>query len=198
METCAYCDARPFFRDPESGACLCPTHAWLEVTGPRLDSPRPPITIRPAVSGDRPQISALTEYFRRDFDVLRCCQPPEANALPAYVACDDDTIVGVASYDCAGGVLDLRALNVQPQWRGRGVATLLINAVIQEARAQGATRVFASVTNDNLPGLGLFQRLGFTITGVLLGRLAQAHGAESGFDGILVRDEIQLELGLDE
>jgi GNAT superfamily N-acetyltransferase len=198
MDTCAYCDAQPFFRDPESGAYLCPTHAWLEVTGPRSDTPRPPLTICPATSGDRAAISTLADRFRRGFDVLRCCQPPQVGGLPAYVACDDGTIVGAASYTCAGDVFDLVMLNVLPQWRGRGVATGLINAVVQEARTQGVNRVFATVTNDDLPGLGLFQRLGFVITGVLVGRLAKSGSVESGFDGIPVRDEIQLELTLDE
>ena len=195
MDTCAYCDARPFFRDPESGACLCPTHAWLEVTG---DTPRPPLTIRPAASDDRSKIMDLAEHFRRDFQTLRYCQASQVDVLPAYVACDDGAIVGVASYGCMDDVLNLVMLHVLPQWRSRGVVTELIAEVIQEARAQGVERVFATVTNDDLPGLGLFQRLGFTITGVLVGRLARAGRVEPGFDGIPVRDEIQLELRLDE
>jgi N-acetylglutamate synthase-like GNAT family acetyltransferase len=150
------------------------------------------------VSGDRAQIMDLAEYFRHDSQVLRYCYTPEADALPAYVAADDGTIVGAASYRCVGNVLNLVMLNVQPQWRGRGVVTELIAAVLQEAGAQGVERVFATVTNDDLPGLGLFQRLGFTITGVLVGRLARTGGVEPGFDGIPVRDEIQLELRLDE
>ena len=89
-------------------------------------------------------------------------------------------------------------LNVLPQWRGRGVVTELVTAVLQEARAQGVERVFVTVTNDDLPGLGLYQRLGFTITGVLVDRLAGKGRVEPGFDGIPVRYEIQLELRLDE
>jgi ribosomal protein S18 acetylase RimI-like enzyme len=150
------------------------------------------------VSGDRAQILGLAEYFRRDSQGLRYCYTPEVDALPAYVAADDGTVVGAVSYRCVGNALNLVMLNVLPQWRGRGVVTGLVAAVLQEARAQGVGRVFASVTNDDLPGLGLFQRLGFTITGVLVGRLAETGSVEPGFDGIPVRDEIQLEFGLDE
>lgn len=198
MDTCTYCDAKPFFRDPESGAYLCPTHAWLEVTGPRSDIPRPPLSIRPAVSGDRTQVADLAEYFRRDSRALRYCYTDQLDALPCYVAADDGTVVGAASYRFTDSVLNLVTLHVLPQWRGRGVSTGLITAVIQEARAQGAERVPAAVSNDDLPGLGLFRRLGFTIAGVLVGRLAKAGAVELGFDGIPVRDEIQLELKLNE
>jgi ribosomal protein S18 acetylase RimI-like enzyme len=199
MDTCAYCDVRPLFRDHESGAYLCPAHAWLEVTGPRADAPRPPLTIRPAVPGDRPQITALIEYVQGDVEVVRCGCARQADALSAYVACDDGKVVGVAGYTRAGDALSLVIFNVLPQWQGRGAATGLITAVIQEAQAQGADRVIAAVTNDDLPGLGLYQRLGFTITGVLVGRLAKPGGGVAlGFDGIPVRDEIQLELRLGE
>jgi ribosomal protein S18 acetylase RimI-like enzyme len=150
------------------------------------------------VSGDRAQILDLVEYFRRGSQPLRYCYTLEADALPAYVAADDGNIVGAASYRCVDSVLNLVMLNVLPQWRGRGVVTELVTAVLQEARAQGIERVFATVTNDDLPGLGLYQRLGFTITGVLVDRLTGKGRVESGFDGIPVRDEIQLELRLDE
>ena len=199
METCAYCEAKPLFRDHVSGAYLCPEHAWLEVTGPRADTPRPPLTIRPATPGDRPQITALVAYFRDSVQVVRCGHAHQVDALPAYVACDDDRIVGVACYARADDALSLVVFNVLPRWQGRGAATDLIMAGIQEAQAQGIARVIATIANDDLPGLGLYQRLGFAIKGVLVGRLAKPHGdVELGFDGIPVRDEIQLELTLDE
>jgi ribosomal protein S18 acetylase RimI-like enzyme len=65
------------------------------------------------------------------------------------------------------------------------------------ARAEGAERLIVATTNDDLPALGLYQRLGFTITQVLVGKLLEHHGGvELGFAGIPVRDEIQLELRL--
>jgi ribosomal protein S18 acetylase RimI-like enzyme len=199
METCAYCNAKSLFRDHVSGAYLCPEHAWLEVTGPRMGAPRPPLTIRPATTDDHSQIAALVEYFRDSVEIVCCGHVDQVDALQAYVACDEDKIVGAACYTRAGDALTLVALNVLPKWQGRGVATDLITAAIQEARAQGAARVIAAVSNDDLPGLGLYQRLGFVIVGVLVGRLARPRGdVERGFDGILVRDEIQLELRLDE
>ena len=65
------------------------------------------------------------------------------------------------------------------------------------ARTQGAARIIVATTNDDLPALGLYQRLGFTITEVRVGKLLEHHGGvESGFAGIPVRDEIRMELRL--
>jgi len=197
MDSCAYCDAKPIYRDRESGAYLCPVHAWLEVTGPRGKIPRPPLTIRPATPADRPQVAALADYFWGEVEIECFGCTYQVDMLPAYTACDGDEIVGVASYAREGDTFNLVMLNVLPRWQGRGAAGRLITAVIQEAQAEGAERVVVATTNDDLPALGLYQRLGFTIAGVLVGRVLEHHGeVEPGFDGIPVRDEIQLELRL--
>ena len=199
MPTCAYCGANALYHDRNSNNCLCLAHARLEVTGPRGQAPRPPLTIRPAASGDRPRIVELAEYFWGEVEVECFDRSYRVDALPAYVACDGDEIVGLASYarEEGGDTVNLVMLNVLPRWQGRGAARELIAAVTDVARAEGAARVVVATTNDDLPALGLYQRLGFTITEVLVGKLLEHHGgAEPGFAGIPVRDEIRLELRL--
>ncbi len=197
MPTCAYCDANAFFRDRESGTYLCPVHAWLEVTGPRRDAPRPPLTIRPTTPADKARIAELADYFWGEVEVDCFDHIYQVDELPAYAACDGDEIIGLASYAREGDALNLVMLNVLPRWQGRGAASSLIEAVVQEARSAGAQRVIVATTNDDLLALGLYQRLGFIITGVLVGKLVEHHGGvELGFDGIPVRDEIQLALRL--
>ena len=88
-------------------------------------------------------------------------------------------------------------LDVLPQWQGLGAARALVAAVAETARAEGAERLIVATTNDDLPALGFYRRPGFTITGVLVGRVLEHHGGvEPGFAGIPVRDEIQMELRL--
>jgi len=176
---------------------LCLTHARLEVTGPRGEAPRPPLTIRPSTPADRQQIAELTCYFWGETEIECFDHSYQADALPAYIACDGEEIVGVASYAREEDTNVLVMLNVSPQWQGRGVARKLIAAVAETARAEGAICLIVATSNDDLPALALYQRLGFTITGVLTGRLVEHHGGvEAGFSGIPVRDEIQLELRL--
>jgi ribosomal protein S18 acetylase RimI-like enzyme len=197
MPTCAYCDMNATYRDRDSNFSLCPVHARLEVTGPRGEVPRPPLTIRPATSADRPHIAELAEYFWDEVEIECFGRSYQVDTLPAYVARDGDEIVGVASYAREGDVVNLVMLNVLPLWQGRGAAHGLIAAMVQVARAENAERIVLATTNDDLPALGLYQRLGFTITRVLVGRLLEHHGeVEPGFAGIPVRDEVQMELRL--
>jgi ribosomal protein S18 acetylase RimI-like enzyme len=197
MNTCTYCDTNALYHDRDSGARLCPIHSRLEVSGPRGKAPRPPLTIRPATPADRPRIAELADYFWGEVQVESFGHSYRVDMLPAYVACDEDEIVGLASYAREGDATNLVMLNVLPQWQGRGAARDLITAVAEMTRAEGAKRVIISTSNDDLPALGLYQRLGFTITGVLVGQILEHHGGvELGFAGIPVRDEIQMELRL--
>ncbi|OQY23925.1 MAG: hypothetical protein B6I35_02690 [Anaerolineaceae bacterium 4572_32.2] len=197
MNSCAYCDANALYRDRGNGDYLCLTHARLEVTGPRGEAPRPPLTIRPSTPADRRQIAELTYYFWGETEIECFDHSYQVDTLPAYVACDEGEIVGAVSYARKGDADTLITLNVLPQWQGRGVARKLIAAVAEAARAEGATRLIVATSNDDLPALALYQRVGFTITGILAGRLVEHHGGvEAGFADIPVRDEIQLELRL--
>jgi ribosomal protein S18 acetylase RimI-like enzyme len=199
MPTCAYCETNAFYHDRHSNGYLCLAHARLEVTGPRGAAPRPPLTIRPATPADRPRIAELANYFWGEVEVECFDHSYKVDALPAYVACDGDEIVGVASYahEDEGNAVNLVMLNVLPRWQGRGAARELIAAVTEVAVAEGAARVIVATTNDDLPALGLYQRLGFTITEVLVGKLLGHHGeVEPGFAGIPVQDEIRLEFRL--
>ncbi|MCP4544042.1 MAG: GNAT family N-acetyltransferase [Chloroflexi bacterium] len=197
MNTCTHCNANALYRDHDNGVSLCPIHSRLEVTGPRGKAPRPPLTIRPATLTDQTWIAKLADHFWGEVQVESFGRSYQVDLLPAYVACDEEEIVGVASYAREENATNLVMLNVLPQWQGRGAARDLITAVAEMTRAEGAKRVILSTSNDDLPALGLYQRLGFTITGVLLGKILEHHGeVELGFAGIPVRDEIQMELQL--
>jgi ribosomal protein S18 acetylase RimI-like enzyme len=197
MKRCAYCNANALFRDRVSGVYLCPIHSRVEVTGPRGEAPRPPLTIRPATSGDQARIAEIVNHVWDEVEVECFGRSYQINELPATVATDGDEIVGLAGYAIEGKAVNLVLLNVLPRWQGRRVAHELIAAVAGIARAEGAERLIVATTNDDLPALGLYQRLGFTITQVLVGKLLEHHGGvELGFAGIPVRDEIQLELRL--
>lgn len=197
MISCTYCNDNAFYRDRNSGVNLCLAHARLEVSGPRGDTPRPPLTIRPAAPADRQRIVGLAHYFWGETEVECFGRSYQVDALPAYVACDGEEVVGLASYAREKDASVLVMLNVLPQWQGRGVARRLITAVVETARADGVARIVVVTTNDDLPALGLYQRFGFTITAVLAGKLVEHHGGvEPGFSGIPVRDEIQMELRL--
>jgi len=193
--TCAFCQARPQYIDRHSGQYVCLKHARLEVvaTGPR--SSAPPLTIRPATSADVPRIQELSLYFwdetgvdcfERLYDVLAC---------PAFLACEGDQVVGVASYavEEEWDAVVLVILNVLPGWQGRGGGQALLHALRNQTAQLGLGRILVATTNDDLPALAFYQRYGFHITGIVPGREVEYHGVElPGLASIPVRDEIRL------
>ncbi len=75
------------------------------------------------------------------------------------------TPAGLAGgFQAEPGTVELVAMFVRPQARGRGVGEALIDAVIGWARARDATSVHLWVTETNKPALRLYERYGFTVT----------------------------------
>ena len=60
------------------------------------------------------------------------------------------------------GTVELIAMFVRPQARGRGVGAALINAVVGWAQQKDATSVHLWVTETNKHALRLYERCGFT------------------------------------
>jgi ribosomal protein S18 acetylase RimI-like enzyme len=199
MRACAFCGGKAHYRDRQTGQHVCLEHARLGVVAAGRRIPGPPLTIRPAAAGDRARIEELSLYFwdeievdcfERQYDVLDC---------PAFVACDGDEVVGVASYalELDWEALVLVALHMLPDYQGRGGGWALLQAVRDQAEQRGVRRILVVTSNDDLPALALYQRYGFQITEVIRGRIAQDHGGEfPGFGGIPVRDEVRLEYQL--
>ena len=127
------------------------------------------------------------DCFDRQYDVLAC---------PAFLACEGDEVVGLASYavEEAWEAVVLVILNILPDYQRRGGGWALLEAVHSEAQRRGLGRVRVVTSNDDLPALALYQRYGFRILQVVPGRIARHHGGEfPGLAGIPVRDEIRLE-----
>ena len=193
---CAFCGAPAQYRDRTTGDYLCLGHARLDVIAAGRRRSGPPLAIRPASPADYPKIKELSLYFW-DETVVDCLDRQyDVMACPAYLACDGDRVVGVASFAAeeAWDAIFLVMLNVLPGYQGRGGGRSLLDAVREEAGRRGLARLLVVTTNDDLPALALYQRYGFRIVEVLPGRVAADHGgAFAGFAGIPVRDEIRLE-----
>ena len=106
-------------------------------------------------AGDRDNLLAHPEYL-----VLG----PEGLAEGrTYVAEEEGSLVGFATWIEAGGVFDLEDLFVDPGWRRRGIATALVNRIAQVLRARGVERLEVTA---NLHALGFYRAVGFIDCGV--------------------------------
>lgn len=87
----------------------------------------------------------------------------------AFVAVRDGADVGMAR-----GSIDidephvswLESMWVAPEARRTGVGRLLVDAVVDWARAAGATSLRLDVADDNLRAVRFYERLGFEPTGI--------------------------------
>jgi len=202
VRPCAFCGARAQYRDRATGDYVCLVHARLAVVAAGQGVPGDPLAIRRAGAADSARIEELALYFwdetvvdcfDRQYDVMAC---------PAFVACVGEDVVGAAVFavEEAWSAVVLVMLNVLPGFQGRGGGRSLLDALRQEARQRGLDRILVVTTNDDLPALALYQRYGFRIAEIVVGRVATDHAAGrdgqvlAGFAGIPVRDEIRLEL----
>lgn len=81
-----------------------------------------------------------------------------------YVAVADGADVGTARLDVEGGDAVVN-VTVAPEWRGRGVATALLRALVDEAFADPAlARLVARVKASNPASRTAFERAGFRVT----------------------------------
>ncbi len=82
---------------------------------------------------------------------------------------------------------------------GQGIGTELLNAVEEEARKWNCKRLFLITTNDNMYALRFYQKRGFELVAVHCGAVNESRKIKPsipliGFDGIPLRDEIELEM----
>jgi GNAT superfamily N-acetyltransferase len=139
MQVCAFCDDKPQYRDWQTGQYVCLAHARLEVTAPVRRPPVPPLTIRPAKPADDARLEELALYFWDEVEVDCFDRQYDVRACPAFLACNGDKVVGLASYtvEKEWGAMVLVMLNVLPDYQGRGAGRALLDAVRDEATRHG-------------------------------------------------------------
>jgi GNAT superfamily N-acetyltransferase len=155
--------------------------------------------IRRALPTDRERIAWIAHYFWGETEVLCFDRDYEVLEAPAFLAEVEGEVIGLLAYmpEPAEDRLTILLLNILPEYQGEGLGRRLLEAALAEAKRLGLSRVRVATTNDDLPALYLYQRLGFHLMEVVAGLLVMHHGGEeSGFAGIPVRDEIRLEFVL--
>jgi RimJ/RimL family protein N-acetyltransferase len=89
-------------------------------------------------------LSYLGRFPQARFDIIELCGEP----------------IGRIVVDRPGAVLHLADQAIVPRWRGRGVGTAIVRALMDEAQAAGVpVRVEGASESD--PSLRLYLRLGF-------------------------------------
>jgi len=154
---------------------------------------------RPIEDSDRPAIAEFIERHWHSRMVMshgRCYHPHECDG---FIEWRDNRIVGLLTLRADDDCMELLTLNSTLE--GEGIGSALMLMAIDQARQRGLSRIWLATTNDALPAMRFYQRLGFRIVAVNIGAVDEARRIkpqipEVGIDGIPIHDEIMLELRL--
>ncbi|MCP3786802.1 GNAT family N-acetyltransferase [Micromonospora sp. A3M-1-15] len=146
------------------------------------------LTVRPMTSDDAERVLAIYQAGLDGGDASFETTAPTWTAfdqakLPDHrlVAVDaDDTVVGwvavspTSNRAVYAGVVE-HSVYVDPAAQGRGVARLLLDALIASTEAAGIWTIQSGVFSENTASLALHQRAGFRVIGTRE-RIGQHHG----------------------
>jgi GNAT superfamily N-acetyltransferase len=105
-------------------------------------------------AGDRDNLLANPEYLVLGREGLA-----EARM---YVAEEEGSLVGFATWSEADGIVELEDLFVDPGWRRRGIAAALVDRIAQVLRARGVQRLEVTA---NPHAMGFYRAAGFIDVG---------------------------------
>jgi GNAT superfamily N-acetyltransferase len=160
------------------------------------------LTVRAALPSDADGVAAIHDAIWGGPTVAGHDTVHDLRALPTLVAVDGQgAVVGALAYLVDADGLEVVSIAAQPPQGGAGTA--LLDAAADEARRRGLRRLWLTTTNDNLDALRFYQRRGLRVTRVDPGAVDRARGLKptiptTGAYGIALRDELHLELPLDQ
>ncbi len=122
-----------------------------------------------------------------------------ASEFPGFFAMADSNILGLVTYRIEDTECEVMSLNSFQD--GMGVGSALLEAVKEKAKSFNCRRLWLLTTNDNMNALRFYQKRGFVLVAVHQNALEESRKLKPqipmiGFDGIPLRDEIELEIEL--
>lgn len=94
---------------------------------------------------------------------FRSCMNNKSSLL--MVAEADGNIAGYEAFYVAADEAELPTIAVSPEYRGRGLASLMLLEGMTLVKAAGAVNLFLEVRESNVPALKLYDRTGFKEVG---------------------------------
>jgi ribosomal protein S18 acetylase RimI-like enzyme len=116
--------------------------------------------------------------------------------LPGFAAFDGERCVGLVTYEIDGGACEIVTIDALVE--GKGIGTILLEAVVAAARQAGCARVQLLTTNNNVRALAFYQKRGFRLVGLVPGAIDEERSLKPSIPlvdaaGLPIRDELHLE-----
>lgn len=151
------------------------------------------ITIRATQDEDHDAVHELLAARWAGPEMLLDGETIDASQLPGFVALEDEALVGLVTLIIRGDEWEILTLDSLSRWGGTG--SKLLEAVVQDARTKGVTRLSVRTSNDNLDAFRFYQRRGFRMERVRPGVIDKERAKNPeiplrGDYGIEIRDEV--------
>ena len=154
------------------------------------------MTIRPIRDTDKEWIDqVLTDRWGSPKIVTRGILHA-ANAIPGFIAEADNKFAGLITFRIDDGACEI--ISLDSFIMNRGIGTALVHAAEQVSREKRCSRIWLITTNDNVHALRFYQRRGYSLAAVYRHAIETSRQLKPqiplyGQDGILIRDELELE-----
>jgi len=194
VEKCYFCNETAVYECAVCRKPLCQTHTRIlsicHSCTPRIHVE---FSIIEKTEKDSQKIERLTQLFWGEPEQIMFDMKLKIHELPAYIAESNGKLIGFIAHKPLEKSMLIAALAVLPRYQGSGIGKALIQKVEEKARQLSKKKLLVSTSNDDLPALAFYQKIGFQIFEVKPNVIAEKHGkAILGLGGIPIRDEIML------
>lgn len=157
------------------------------------------IKIRKINPEDKNWVNKLLTKHWRSPKIISRGKVHWANKLPGFIAEFKKEKVGLITYEIKNNECEIITLNSEKQ--KVGVGTGLVDKIKEIALKNNCRKVWLITTNDNLDALSFYQKRGFHLVKIYqnaleLSRKLKPEIPKIGLNGILLKDEIELEFKL--
>lgn len=125
-----------------------------------------------------------------------------ADEIEGLIAVDKDgNRVGLVTYDISDN--DCQIVTLNSERNKQGVGSALVDGVKKIATENECNRLWLITTNDNMHALRFYQKYGFVISNIRINEIENSRTMKPeipkiGLDDIPIRDEIELQLIIDD
>jgi len=124
-------------------------------------------TIRQMTEEDVAAVAVLEEEnFSRPWSFDAFSKTLSDENYIVIIAKDRDALLGYCVLLCTGEEADITNVCTAPAARGKGVATEMLTALMEEGKTRGVTEFFLEVRESNIPAKNLYTKLGFEEIGL--------------------------------
>ena len=158
------------------------------------------LVVRRIVDNDRPAMKEFLKEHWGESRLVTSYSEHEGSCLPGFIVYQDGYIVGLLTYNIIDEACELASIN--STMTGRGIGSMMLRSLEDEATQAGCQRIWAITTNDNLQALRFYQKRGYRMKAVFENSIEGLRERKPSIpliseEGIPLLSEIEVEKRLD-